>query len=74
MRNFALGEIISNSVELRDTYVCFLHIQLIRTNVRLPNMHHVPPEVDFGSSRSPAKSRVLKQSQILLVLTREMNV
>ena len=47
---------ISDSVELCETEVCFLHIQLIGTNVRLPKMHNVPPEVDFESSRSPAKS------------------
>ena len=49
-------EIISDSVELCDTAVCFLDIQLIGTNVWLPKMHNVPPEVDFESSRSPAKS------------------
>ena len=43
-------------VELCETAVCFLHIQLIGTNVWLPKMHNVPPEVDFESSRSPAKS------------------
>ena len=49
-------EIISDSVELWETAVCFLHIQLIGTNVWLPKTHNVPPEVDFESSRSPAKS------------------
>ena len=49
-------EIISDSVELWETDVCFLHIQLIGTNVSLPKTHNVPPEVDFESSRSPAKS------------------
>ena len=49
-------ETISDSVELWETAVCFLHIQLIGTNVWLPKMHNVPPEVDFESSRSPAKS------------------
>ena len=49
-------EIISDSVELCETAVCFLHIHLIGTNVWLPKMHNVPPEVDFESSRSPAKS------------------
>ena len=49
-------EMISDSVELWETDVCFLHIQLIRTNVWLPKTHNVPPEVDFESSRSPAKS------------------
>ena len=47
-------EIISDSVELWETAVCFLHIQLIGTNVWLPKTHNVPPEVDFESSRSPA--------------------
>ena len=52
----ASKEMISNSVELWETRVCFLHIQLVGTNVWLPNMHNVLPEVDFESSRSPAKS------------------
>ena len=49
-------EIFSDSVELWETAVCFLHIQLIGTNVWLPKMHNVPPEVDFESLRSTAKS------------------
>ena len=49
------------------TDVCFLNIQLIGTNVWLPNLHTSPPEVDFESSRSPAKARVLKQSQPALL-------
>ena len=49
-------EMISDSVELWETDVCFLHIQLIGTNVWLPKTHNVPPELDFESSRSPAKS------------------
>ena len=35
-------EIISDSVELWETDVCFLHIQLIGTNVWLPKTHNVP--------------------------------
>ena len=54
--NTVSKEMISDSVELCETAVCFLHIQLIGTNVWLPQMHNVPPEVDFESSRSPAKS------------------
>ena len=50
------SEIISDSVELCETAVCFLHIQFVGTNVWLPKMHNVPPEVDFESSRSPTKS------------------
>ena len=49
-------EMFSDSIELCETEVCFLHIQLIGTNVWLPKMHNVPPDVDFESSRSPAKS------------------
>ena len=51
IRNPASREIIQASVELCDTHVCFLRIQLIGTNVWLPNTHNVPPEVDFESSR-----------------------
>ena len=54
--NPASKEMISDSIELCETEVCFLHIQLIGTNVWLPKTHNVPPEVDFESSRSPAKS------------------
>ena len=50
-------EIISASVELCDTHVCFLHIQLIGTNVWLPNTHNVPPEVAFESFRFRAVSK-----------------
>ena len=54
--NPASKEMISDSVELCETVVGFLHIQLFGTNVWLPKTHNVPPEVDFESSRSPAKS------------------
>ena len=54
--NPASKEMIYDSVELCETEVCFLHIQLIGTNVWLPKIHSVPPQVDFESSRSPAKS------------------
>ena len=54
--NPASKEMISDSVELWETAVCFLHIQLIGTNVLLPKTHNVCPEVDLESSRSPAKS------------------
>ena len=55
-RNPASREIISDSVELCETELCFLHIQLTGTHVLLPRIHRTPPEVDFESSRSPAKS------------------
>ena len=49
-------EMISASVELCETEVCFLHIQLIGTNVWLPKMHKIPSDADFESSKSPTKS------------------
>ena len=59
--NPASTEIVSDSVELWETDVCFLHIQLIGITVWLPKMHNVPPDVDFESSRSPAKSESWKR-------------
>ena len=59
----------SDSVELSETEVCFLHTQLIGTNVWLPKMHNVPPEVDFEFSRSPSISESWKsQSALFAVL------
>ena len=40
-------EIISDSVQLCETAVCFLHIQLTGTNVLLPEIHKTPREVEF---------------------------
>ena len=54
--NPASEEMISDSVELCETEVCFVHIKLIGTDVSLPKMHRIPPDVDVESSRSPAKS------------------
>ena len=57
IRKPASNEIISHSLELSDTEVCFLRIQLVGTNVRLPKiLGQIPAEVYFDSSRSPAKS------------------
>ena len=49
-------KIVTDSVELCETEVCFSHIQLTGINVLLPKIHKTPPEVDFEPSRSPAKS------------------
>ena len=68
MRNPASNDMISDFVELWDTEVCFLHIQLNGTNVRLPKMHKTPPDVDFESSRSPAKSESWKILVYIVVL------
>ena len=56
IRNPASREMISDSMELWETAVCFLHIQVTGTNVLLPKVHKTPPEVDLESWRSPAKS------------------
>ena len=45
MRNPASKEKISVSVELWHADVCFLHIQLMGTNVRLPKIHKTPPRL-----------------------------
>ena len=57
MRKPASRDISSASVELCETEVCFLHIQLIGTNVWLPEMHRILHDVDFDEShKSLAKS------------------
>ena len=55
-RSPSSNEMISDSVELWDTDVCFLYIQLMVTNVRLPKIQKIPPDVDSESSKSPTKS------------------
>ena len=55
MRRPASREIISDSVELCETEVCFLHIQLLGT-CDLQICTKIHPEVDFESS-------TLQQSQ-----------
>ena len=57
----ASREMISDSLELCETDLCFLHIQLTGTNVPLPKKDKTPPEVDFESSRSSAKSESWNQ-------------
>ena len=52
----ASNEIISASVALCATAVCFLQIKLVGTDVWVPKIHNIPPDVDFESFRSPAKS------------------
>ena len=56
MHKTASTEMISASVELCETEVCFLHIQLTGTNVWLPNMLRIPADVKFKSLKFPAKS------------------
>ena len=62
--NLASKEMIFDSVELWETEVCFLDIQLIGTTVWLPKMHNVPLDVDFVSLTISRKVGVLKQSPI----------
>ena len=61
IRKPASNEIISDSVEQWDTDVCFLHIPLMGTNVRLPKIQKIPAEVDSECSKSPAKSESWKK-------------
>ena len=56
IRKPASREVTTASVELCETEVCFLHIQITGTKVRLPKKNKMPPNVDFESLRSPAKS------------------
>ena len=49
-------KIICASVLLCETAICFLQDQPLNTNVRLPKMHKILPEVDFKTARSPAGS------------------
>ena len=53
IRSRASRDMISDSVELCETELCFLHIQLVGTNVLLPKIHKTPPEVDLESSKVP---------------------
>ena len=43
----------SDSVALCETEVCFLHIQLVGTNVRLPKMHRIPLSLSILSLQGP---------------------
>ena len=45
---------------LCETEVCFLHIQLIGTNVWLPKTHNVPPEVELLSPQDLPQNRSLE--------------
>ena len=65
----ASNKIISESVEQWDTDVCFWHIQLTKTNVRLPKIHNNPPEDDSESSESPAKSTMLSRVSHMTILS-----
>ena len=64
IRKPASREITSASVELCETEVCFLYIQLFGTNVWLPKMHRIPRDVDSESSKSPAKSESWKNPNL----------
>ena len=47
LANQQSNEIISDFVEMSDTNACFLHIQLLGTNVRLPKIRKIPPDVNL---------------------------
>ena len=52
----ASNEIISDSVELWDTDVCFLHNQAMDTNVRLPNTQKIPLPKLILNPQSPQQN------------------
>ena len=57
MRYPASREMISDSVELSETAVCFLHIQLTGTNVLLPKYtRHLPMLISSPQSRQQSLS------------------
>ena len=60
----SVPKMILDSVELCETEGCFLHIEFLGTNVRFPETHNVPPEVDINSRNVG----VLKQSKYALFL------
>ena len=62
----ASKEMISDSVELCETEVCFLHIQLIGTNVWLPQTAQCSTWCRFWILKISCKIEVLKQSQSAL--------
>ena len=66
MRKPASTEMISASVELCETDVGYLHIQLVDTNVWLPKNTQDTSWCWFWVSKSPAKS-VMKQSKSALL-------
>ena len=63
MRNPASNETISDSVELCETEVCFLHIQLMGTKGRLPKIHKTPTRSWFRVFKVTSKIRVLEWTQ-----------
>ena len=60
-------EMISDSVQLSETAVCFLHIQLIGTNVWLPKNAQCSSRSGFWIFKISRKVRILKQSQSALL-------
>ena len=64
MSNPASSDIMSASVLLWDTAVCFLYTHEFGTHVCDPNLHRTPPEVDFESAKCPAKSASWKKPSL----------
>ena len=59
---------------LLNCAICLLYIQLIGTNVWLPEMHNVPPDADFESSRSPAKSKSWSNPNVHCLMVLHMKI
>ena len=67
MRKSASSEMTSDSVELCGTEACFLHIQLMETNVWLPKTHNILTRGRFWIFQISCKVGVLKQCQSALL-------
>ena len=55
MRKLVSNEITSASDDECDMDDCFLHSQVMGTNVLGPSKQSMPPDVDLLSRKSPAK-------------------
>ena len=66
--NPASKEMISDSVELCETEVCFLHIQLLGTKVWLPKTHEVPTRSIFRVLNISRQNRSLETVPTCIVL------
>ena len=54
-RKPASKDLTSDSAELCEIAVCFLHVKFIGTKSGLPKMNEIPPNVGLESSMPPAK-------------------
>ena len=67
IRSPASREIISASMMLCETAVCFSQVNESGTYVSLPNLHKTPPDVDFRILQISRNRRVLEQTPLATV-------